>query len=152
MTYLSILDALRGLVPFLQFKKREKHSWRSATFSKVAECFSRFSSIGVFYVFKVVQMVPNRAKHRIYQRKKNVNIISIFAYFILSTLIFIVFSTLCKINKCHTLIFMCIYLSIYLSFYIIVYLFVYVSIWLSFYLSVCLSIFLSPSIYLCNMD
>ena len=71
MTYLSILDALRGLVPFLQFKKREKHSWRSVTFSKVAECFSRFSSIGVFYVFKVVQMVPNRAKHRIYQRKKN---------------------------------------------------------------------------------
>ena len=27
-------DALRDLVPFVQFKKREK--WRSATFSKVA--------------------------------------------------------------------------------------------------------------------
>ena len=28
--------ALRDLVPFVQFKKREKHSWRSANFSKVA--------------------------------------------------------------------------------------------------------------------
>ena len=28
-------DALRDLVPFVQFKKREKHPWRSATFSKV---------------------------------------------------------------------------------------------------------------------
>ena len=27
-------DALRDLVPFVQFKKREKHSWRSVTFSK----------------------------------------------------------------------------------------------------------------------
>ena len=29
-------DALRNLVPFVQFKKCEKHPWRSATFSKVA--------------------------------------------------------------------------------------------------------------------
>ena len=28
--------ALRDLVPFIQFKKREKHPWRSVTFSKVA--------------------------------------------------------------------------------------------------------------------
>ena len=45
--------ALRDLVPFAQFKKRGKHSWKSATFSKVAAatllkvpllhgCFSRF--------------------------------------------------------------------------------------------------------------
>ena len=27
---------LRDLVPFVQFKKREKHSWRSVTFSKIA--------------------------------------------------------------------------------------------------------------------
>ena len=26
---------MRDLVPFAQFKKREKHPWRSATFSKV---------------------------------------------------------------------------------------------------------------------
>ena len=29
-------DVLRGLVPFAQFKKREKHPWRSVTFSKVS--------------------------------------------------------------------------------------------------------------------
>ena len=29
-------DALRDLVTFVQFKKREKHPWRSVTFSKVA--------------------------------------------------------------------------------------------------------------------
>ena len=31
-----ICDALRDLVPFVQFKKREKHTRRSVTFSKVA--------------------------------------------------------------------------------------------------------------------
>ena len=30
------IDILRDLVPFVQFKKREKHPWRSVTFSKVA--------------------------------------------------------------------------------------------------------------------
>ena len=30
-------DALRDLVPFVQFKKREKHLWRSVTFSKVVD-------------------------------------------------------------------------------------------------------------------
>ena len=29
-------DTLRGLVPFVQFREREKHPWRSVTFSKVA--------------------------------------------------------------------------------------------------------------------
>ena len=29
-------DVLHDLVPFVQFKKREKDPWRSATFSKVA--------------------------------------------------------------------------------------------------------------------
>ena len=33
-----ICNALRGLVPFVQFKKREKHPWRSVSFSKVASC------------------------------------------------------------------------------------------------------------------
>ena len=28
--------ALHDFVPFAQFKKREKHPWRSATFGKVA--------------------------------------------------------------------------------------------------------------------
>ena len=31
-----ICDALRDLVPFVQFKKREKHPWRSVNFSKIA--------------------------------------------------------------------------------------------------------------------
>ena len=29
-------DALRDLVPFAQFKNREKHPWRGVNFSKVA--------------------------------------------------------------------------------------------------------------------
>ena len=33
---LNICDDLRDLVPFVQIKNREKHSWRSVTFSKVA--------------------------------------------------------------------------------------------------------------------
>ena len=50
----TICDAFHDLVPFVQFKKREKHPWRSVTFSKAANkgvllkvtllhgCFSRF--------------------------------------------------------------------------------------------------------------
>ena len=34
----QICGALRDLVPFAQFKKREKHPWRSVNF----RCFSRF--------------------------------------------------------------------------------------------------------------
>ena len=34
--WVFICDVLRDLVPFLQFKKREKHPWRIVTFSKVA--------------------------------------------------------------------------------------------------------------------
>ena len=36
LNFLRICDALRGLVPFVQFKKREKHTWRSVNFSKIA--------------------------------------------------------------------------------------------------------------------
>ena len=35
MQVLNICDALRDLVPFVQLKTREKHPWRSVTFSKV---------------------------------------------------------------------------------------------------------------------
>ena len=31
-----ICDALRNLLSFVQFRKREKHPWRSVTFSKIA--------------------------------------------------------------------------------------------------------------------
>ena len=33
-----ISDALRDLLPFVQFKKREKHLWRNDSFSKAADC------------------------------------------------------------------------------------------------------------------
>ena len=35
----SISDALRYLVQFVQFKKREKHPWRNVTFSDIADLF-----------------------------------------------------------------------------------------------------------------
>ena len=64
----NICDALRDLVPFVQFKKSEKHPWRSVTFSKVAVkksatllkvtirhgCFSRF-----FKLYKWHQIEQN---------------------------------------------------------------------------------------------
>ena len=53
MIQCQIWDELRDLLPFTQFKKHEKHPWRSVTFSKQAlacnfiqvtfcRCFSRF--------------------------------------------------------------------------------------------------------------
>ena len=44
----TICDVLHNLIAFVQFQKRGKHIWRT-----------------VFHVFKIVQMVPNRAKHHI---------------------------------------------------------------------------------------
>ena len=32
----QICDTLRNLVPFVQFKRREKHPWRTVNSSKVA--------------------------------------------------------------------------------------------------------------------
>ena len=39
---IKICDALRDLLPFVQFKKREKHPWRSVYFSKVAGFFNLY--------------------------------------------------------------------------------------------------------------
>ena len=49
-----ICGALHDLVPFVQFKKREKHPWRSVTFTllKVAllhGCFSHFFKFCTWY-------------------------------------------------------------------------------------------------------
>ena len=45
----SIYDVLRDLVPFVQFKKREKRPWKSVTFSKVTGWRSvTFSKIAGF--------------------------------------------------------------------------------------------------------
>ena len=58
VTYLIICDVL---LPYVQFKNREKHPWRIFTFSKVV------LPHGCFYVFQIVQMLPNRAKHHIWK-------------------------------------------------------------------------------------
>ena len=49
----SICDALRDLIPFVQYKKREKHPWRSVAFSKVVVCdFTKSNTLSwVFYTF-----------------------------------------------------------------------------------------------------
>ena len=51
----TICDALRDLVPFVQFEKREKHPWRSVNFSKVAAWSRSFTKIStarwVFFTF-----------------------------------------------------------------------------------------------------
>ena len=44
------VGVLRNLVPFIQFKKREKHPWRSVTFIKVAG-ISRLRSVSYVVVF-----------------------------------------------------------------------------------------------------
>ena len=46
-----ICNALRGLVPFVQFKKREKHPRRSVTFSKVAGFTKSNTPPWVFFTF-----------------------------------------------------------------------------------------------------
>ena len=43
VTNTDICDAFRDLVAFAQFKKCEKHPWRSVTFSKVAGLSLQFS-------------------------------------------------------------------------------------------------------------
>ena len=45
-------DALRDLVPLVQFKKCEKHSWRSVNFTKVACNFTKINTPPwVFFTF-----------------------------------------------------------------------------------------------------
>ena len=95
----SICDALRNLVPLLQFKKRGENSSMGvfhvfyivqmvpATLLKLTllhGCFSRFYIVqmvpatllkltllhGCFSRFYIVQMVPNRSTHHIYSNKK----------------------------------------------------------------------------------
>ena len=57
-------DALRNVALFVQFKRHEKHSCRSVTFSKIA---GWNSNMGGFLFFKFVQMLQNRAKHHIFK-------------------------------------------------------------------------------------
>ena len=63
-------DILCDLVPFVQFKKREKHQSRSVTFSKVAGFYPAtllkvILLYGCFSRFYIVQLIPNLATHHI---------------------------------------------------------------------------------------
>ena len=49
--YNYILDGLRDLVSFMQFKKREKRLWRSDTFTKSATLLKVSLLNGCFHVF-----------------------------------------------------------------------------------------------------
>ena len=62
-----ICDALRDLIPFVQFKKRER-VLLLVKFKALASIFTKSNTPpwGVFHVFKIVQMIPNRATHNIY--------------------------------------------------------------------------------------
>ena len=69
---LIICDALRDLVSLIQYKKREKYPWRSDTFNKIAEfslqLYQKYHSpMGVFHVFKIIQMTLNRSKRLIFR-------------------------------------------------------------------------------------
>ena len=79
----GICHPLRDLLPFVQFKKREKHPWRSVNFSKVRdfslntphslqltllhECFLRFlnctngtKSRNASHISKVIGVIDDR--------------------------------------------------------------------------------------------
>ena len=51
----SMCDAFRNLVPFVLFKKYEKHSWRSVNFSKITAESCKFTKSNtppwVFFTF-----------------------------------------------------------------------------------------------------
>ena len=69
-----MFDALCDLVPLVQSKKLEKHSWRSDAISKVAsfslQLTKSITSPWVFFhVFKMIQIVPNQAKRHTFSRE-----------------------------------------------------------------------------------
>ena len=63
-----IWDALRDLVPFVQFKNLEKHPWRSGIFNLKAILLHR-----CFPHFQIVLMVSNRTKHHYGEMLKLIN-------------------------------------------------------------------------------
>ena len=72
MSSRSICNILCDLVPFAQFKKRENTHGRVLLLVKLQDFrlqlyYKYHSFMGVFQVFKIVQMVANRAAHHIYQ-------------------------------------------------------------------------------------
>ena len=66
----NVRDALRDLVPFVQFKKREKQPWIVLLLVKLQALAWHFTKSNIlscvfFHVFQLVQMVLNYAKHNI---------------------------------------------------------------------------------------
>ena len=59
ITHYILMWCIVRLVPFSQFKKREKHQWSSVNFSNFIKCNNPL------WLFSIVQMVPNSAKHLI---------------------------------------------------------------------------------------
>ena len=49
-----ICDALRDLVPFVQFKKSEQHPWRSVTFSEASNFTKSNTPPWVFFTFFIL--------------------------------------------------------------------------------------------------
>ena len=71
-TLKNMWDASRNLVPFAQFKKREKHPRRSVTIGKVSGSAcnltkSNTPSWSVFHVVSIVLMIPNHPKRPVLQ-------------------------------------------------------------------------------------
>ena len=59
-------DALRDLVPFAQIKKREKHPWRSVTFSKVAGLLK----VTLFHILDCANCITLRKAPPIYMKQR----------------------------------------------------------------------------------
>ena len=78
--YRRICGAVRIMVPFVQFEKREKYSWRSVNFSRVAGWSLHFSKINtppwVFFTFfrlyKWYQNVPHLAIKVVFSSKSSI--------------------------------------------------------------------------------
>lgn len=73
---LVICDAWRNFAPFVQFKELEKHRWKSDNFSRAAGWSLQlkqkyYSSMGVFYIVKIVHMVQNLIVHMVQNRTKH---------------------------------------------------------------------------------
>ena len=76
-----ICDTLHDLIPFVQFKKRDKHSWRTVTFSKVAGlkvtlllwCFSRFLNCTNSSKSRKTSIYVIRRYYNVYTQEGNKN-------------------------------------------------------------------------------
>ena len=83
-----ICDALRYLVPFVQFKIREKYPWTSITFkvTLLHECFSRFLNLRELYCLYYAFSIKCFSDSTAYQA------------FFTATLSFCVLSNFCQIG------------------------------------------------------